>query len=126
MFDILKRFSVGGEGVKPVKVDFVSTSTTREMLDNGELDLLLDVRTNKEFNLGRIEGACNVPLSDLDEHIEKLRRFSRKRVVIHCRTEVRSTCAYEALAKAGFTDIKVMAGGFETWVQENLPRTSRS
>jgi len=63
--------------------------------------LLLDVRSEREFDAGRLDGSFNVPL-------EKLEMISRnmdknKEVLLYCRSGVRSQMATDYLRSLGFS-----------------------
>ena len=102
----------------------------------------IDVRTEQEFAEGHAPGALNVPLlhqapggmQENGEFLEVMRRaFSQDaRLVVGCRSGVRSRRAAGMLVQAGFSDVTDMLGGFEGgrdafgralsgWRQANLP-----
>jgi len=42
------------------------------MLDDGQLIVLLDIRTSAEYEKSHIEGAISLPLNELDERWEEV------------------------------------------------------
>ncbi len=75
---------------------------------------ILDVRTPEEFAAGHIEGAVNIPLGDMGEgEICELPDRSR-RLLVYCRSGVRSKMAAEKLAAKGYKRIEEF-GGVLTW-----------
>ncbi len=77
--------------------------------------LLLDVRHEVEWELGKITGAVLIPLADLAQRLEELAPWRRKRVVVYCRSGVRSLRATELLRQQGFETVHSMAGGILAW-----------
>lgn len=77
---------------------------------NGEPSFqLIDVREEYEFNTYNIGGEL-MPLSELEEHIDKIRRD--KMVIIHCQSGYRSQEAIELLEeKYGYTNLLNFTGG---------------
>ena len=69
--------------------------------------LILDVRTKREFNAGHIDGAINIPVQVLDNHLEEIKAYN-KMIIAYCRSGRRSGKATNILNKAG---IKTVNGG---------------
>ena len=61
---------------------------------------ILDVRSPEEFRAGHIKGAVNIPLGNLNESIQDLRKAS-KPIIACCKSGARSRLALTALSKAG-------------------------
>lgn len=95
----------------------------RARLDAGEDVLVLDVRTPEEFTgeLGHIAGARNLPLDTVAEGSEALAAWQERPVLLVCRTDRRSARAAQILARRGFADLHVVAGGMEAWNAAGLP-----
>lgn len=87
---------------------------------------IVDVREAPEFidQLGHLQGARLVPLSQLMARVDELDR--ERPVVAVCRSGVRSAQASVLLAKAGFGQVANLAGGMLRWKQEALPVASDS
>jgi rhodanese-related sulfurtransferase len=65
---------------------------------------LVDVRTVDEFLAGHIEGARNIPLSELEARMPELDPPDRP-VVVYCHTGIRSARAARTLRRAGFAQV---------------------
>lgn len=83
-----------------------------------ELDLkkgmmLLDVRTNKEYEGGHIPGAVHVPLSDIGDKIKKLKKD--KELVVYCQSGNRSIWAIKRLMGMGYKNLYNLKGGYNAW-----------
>lgn len=103
------------------EIKAVSPQQAAELLQAGTL--YIDVRTEQEFAEGHAPGALNVPLlhqapggmQENGEFLEVMRRAfaTDARLVVGCRSGVRSRRAAGMLVQAGFTDVADMLGGFE-------------
>ncbi|HLT32443.1 MAG TPA: rhodanese-like domain-containing protein [Aquaticitalea sp.] len=67
----------------------------QELLDKGAI--ILDVRTQKEWDEGHIENAKHIPLDDLRNHVEELKQID-KPIITCCASGVRSAKAAEFLS----------------------------
>lgn len=76
-------------------------------------DFLLDIRMKDEFDLGSIDGAVNIPLDDLRDHINELPK--NKRIVVFCGVGLRAHVAYRILVQSGFDNVFNLAGGLKTY-----------
>lgn len=94
-------------------------------LAEGEDPVLLDVRTPVEFEISRITGSLLVPLHLLPSRLVDLKGYAARSVVTICHHGVRSLQAASILRRAGFEDVRSLAGGLDTWslaVDSTLPR----
>jgi rhodanese-related sulfurtransferase len=83
--------------------------------------LLLDVREPAEFEGGRLPNAVHIPISQLQSRIGEIAKHKARPVVTYCGSGTRSRSAGAALAKAGFTEIYNLNGGYRAWKDAGLP-----
>ncbi len=76
-------------------------------------DLLLDVRTQKEYEAGKIMDAINIPVDELRERIAEIP--SGKTVYIYCLGGLRGYLAQRILMQNGYTDTLNLSGGYQLW-----------
>jgi rhodanese-related sulfurtransferase len=93
----------------------------RELMEREEAPRILDVRTPAEFETTHIPGAYNVPLDNLKEHRDELRRHLDEDVVLVCRSGARATQAEKALAEVGLPGLHVLDGGMVAWEATGAP-----
>ena len=89
-----------------------------ELLSRGEIQLI-DVRTQREHEAGRVGGDRWVELNQLATEAGTRSTASRP-VVFYCRSGARSAMATEAFSQAGF-DAHNMVGGLLDWEAAGLP-----
>ncbi len=76
--------------------------------------LLLDVRSQSEFDAGHAQGAVLVPHTEVPQRIaeiEKLQDGDKQRpIVVYCRSGHRAGIAKQSLIDAGFTQVTNVGG----------------
>ena len=80
----------------------INSLELKEMIKNKEKFILLDVRTEEEYEASHIPNAINIPLNNLESQIEHLLPYKDDKVVIYCRSGRRSIMAAFMLEDNGF------------------------
>lgn len=103
------------------QIKAVSSKLLSEWLTTNEA-LLIDVREPFEFQAESIDGAINIPLSQVIVQIEKFLTPSNKKVVIQCKSGYRSFVACQMIQSEGIScDLYNLEGGIQDWKNSNLP-----
>ncbi len=85
------------------------------------LFVILDVRTAKEFAMGRIKGARNIDVKAANAR-ERLGKLDRNgSYLLYCRGGMRSARAMGFMKGKGFKKVYNLAGGLMRWQAEKLP-----
>jgi rhodanese-related sulfurtransferase len=92
-------------------------------LDRGEPPILLDVRQDWETKLCRLENAVHIPIEEIQLRTEEL--DPQNEIVVYCHQGVRSAAVAEYLRSLGFTDVKNLAGGLDSWARAIDPTMRR-
>ncbi|WP_428261811.1 Grx4 family monothiol glutaredoxin [Haliangium sp.] len=107
---------------KPADVQQLTPEELAAMLKGGEVKVLIDVRTERERELARIEGSR---LLD-DETMSYLATLAPDTpIVFYCHHGHRSQSAAEHFRDKGFRKLYNLAGGIEAWsaaVDPSVPR----
>ncbi|WMS85776.1 rhodanese-like domain-containing protein [Pleionea litopenaei] len=90
-------------------------------LINKEDALVIDMRAIADFNKGHIAGSKNIPQSKLDSSEKELEKYKNTPIIMVCASGVTAGPAASKLKKAGFEQVFRLAGGYQSWVGENLP-----
>ena len=101
-----------------------STITARDlkaMMDADENIFVVDVREPNEYEIVSIPGATLIPKGEFisGAALEKLPQD--KRIVLHCKSGVRSAEALAIVKDAGFSDAVHVGGGVLAWVSQIDP-----
>lgn len=83
--------------------------------------LLIDVRTDSEWAGGHIEGAVNLPLSDLFTLEDQLPQDLAAPIVVYDNPTHRSSMALTVLRLLGYENTRALAGGTGAWESAGLP-----
>ena len=78
-------------------------------------DLLVDIRTRKEYNNGTIPGAMLLPLDEIRARHNELPRD--KNLYVFCRIGQRGYYGYRQLKQLGFKNVKNLSGGFMSYME---------
>ena len=105
------RARSGGQSVGPM--DAV------RLMNQGAL--LLDVRSQAEFDSGHILDARHVPQDQIASSGEVLKKYKDKVVIACCESGMRSGAAARVLQAQGFTKVVNLKGGLQAWRADNLP-----
>lgn len=89
----------------------ISSQNTIDLIKNNPDLVIVDVRTNREFEVGHIEGALNIDVSlpDFKEKIEQLDK--NKKYLVYCRSGNRSKFAGRIMEGLGFKEVYNLDGG---------------
>ena len=85
--------------------------------------LLLDVRTDEEWAIARIEGATRIPLDRLSARLGEL--DAEREIVVYCHIGARSAAGAALLLERGFGRVSSLAGGIDSWSTEIDPSVPR-
>ncbi|BCN64906.1 adenylyltransferase/sulfurtransferase MoeZ [Prescottella equi] len=101
-----------------------ATITPRELralLDAGADIAIVDVREPVEWDIVHLPGATLIPKDRIlsGEALSELPQD--KRIVLHCKTGIRSAEALAAVRKAGFADAVHLQGGVVAWANQVDP-----
>jgi len=101
-----------------------STITARElkaMLDANENIFLVDVREPNEYEIVSIPGAKLIPKGEFLSGAALESLPQDKRIVLHCKTGVRSAECLAVVQNAGFADAVHVGGGVIAWINQVDP-----
>jgi rhodanese-related sulfurtransferase len=97
----------------------ISVSDAHAMIQSFSNLMVVDVRTSGEFAQGHLQGAINIPLSDLPAQISGLDR--NRPILVYCQTGHKSAQAAPILVNAGFTEVYDMDGELNAWISSGYP-----
>ena len=95
----------------------ITAQEAREIMDTEEGYIILDVRTQAEYDEKHIPGAVLIPDYEIKERAEEELTDKDQLILVYCRSGRRSKLAAEALVELGYTNIKEF-GGIIDWPYE--------
>lgn len=90
----------------------------KNMESNSEI-VLLDVRTQEEYEEIHIPGSLLIPLDKLENNIENEIKDKSKTIYVYCRSGNRSVSAVKILNKLGYENVYDL-GGINRWPYETV------
>ena len=95
----------------------ITAEEAKQIMDSEEGYIILDVRTQEEYDEGHIPGAIVISHEEIVEKAEKVLTDKEQLILVYCRSGRRSKIAAEALVELGYTNIKEF-GGIIDWPYE--------
>ena len=74
-----------------------------DLIENGAI--LIDVRTEEEYNVSHIEGAINIPNTMLEMELPKRYFDKNTTIIVYCRSGSRSKAAANLLYDMGYINV---------------------
>ena len=81
-----------------------------DMMNNETDYIIIDVRTESEYQQGHIKNAINIPNESIDESVSEILTDKDQLLLVYCRSGNRSKQASEKLAKLGYSNIYEFGG----------------
>lgn len=104
--------AVGGFRIAPQQVTY---------LINRKSALVVDLQEIEQFREGHIVGSKNIPFSNWPTAEDKLRKHKSGHIVLVDKLGQKSARCAAELTKAGFENVKCLAGGLDAWREAKLP-----
>jgi rhodanese-related sulfurtransferase len=114
--DIKTKQEIGREA--KLKAPHISSQQLSGYLSGDESFILLDIRTEAEYQAGHIQGAQWFARGRLEYYIQDLIKDPDSKIVLYCRTGGRSALATLTLQDMGYNNVVDLDGGFKEWVSD--------
>ena len=95
----------------------ITAQQAKEIMDTQEGYIILDTRTQEEYDTGHIPGAIVLPYDEVLKKAETVLTDKSQLILVYCRSGRRSKLAAEDLVKLGYTNIREF-GGIIDWPYE--------
>jgi molybdopterin/thiamine biosynthesis adenylyltransferase/rhodanese-related sulfurtransferase len=99
----------------------ISARELADMLDSGDDIFLVDVREPNEYEIVSIPGATLIPKGEFLSGAALERLPQDKRIVLHCKSGMRSAECLAVVKDAGFADAVHVGGGVLAWISQVDP-----
>ena len=97
--------------------DQISGAEAKALMDSESGYVIIDARTQEEYDQGHIPGAILIPEYEIADRAEKELPDKDQLILVYCRSGRRSKIAAEELVKLGYTNVKEF-GGIIDWEYE--------
>lgn len=92
----------------------ITPEEAKNIMDNEDNVIILDVRTQEEFDSGHIEGAILLPYDQISEKASEVLPDKNQTILVYCRSGNRSKTASETLISMEYTKVYDF-GGIIDW-----------
>ncbi|MEU9843021.1 adenylyltransferase/sulfurtransferase MoeZ [Actinomadura sp. NPDC048032] len=113
--------AVSDEAAEAVRDSTISVHDLRAMQERDDDIFLVDVREPNEYEIVAIPGATLIPKGEFLNGSALERLPQDKKIVLHCKSGVRSAEALAVVKNAGFGDAVHVGGGVLAWVNQIDP-----
>ena len=95
----------------------ITAQQAKEIMNTEQGYIILDTRTQEEYDEGHIPGAILIPHDQIKAKAERILTDKNQLILVYCRSGRRSKLAAEDLVELGYTNIKEF-GGIIDWPYE--------
>jgi rhodanese-related sulfurtransferase len=95
----------------------ITADEAKQMMSQNNDIIIVDVRTQEEFDSGHIENAILIPDTEISSKAESTLTDKSATILVYCRSGRRSAGAAEELSKLGYTNIYDF-GGIVDWTYD--------
>jgi glyoxylase-like metal-dependent hydrolase (beta-lactamase superfamily II)/rhodanese-related sulfurtransferase len=100
------------------RIDRITAGSASDQLAGDTPPLLVDVRTPREWGEEHIDGALNLPLSQLADRLDEVP--ADRPLIVHCASGYRSAIAVSLLRREGHSEVANLVGGLAAWTSAQL------
>ena len=116
---ILYGCTSGGENKMENSYEQITPAQAKEIMDSQDGYIILDVRTQEEFDEAHIEGAILIPDYEITDKAESVLKDKNQLILVYCRSGRRSKLAASDLVTLGYSNVKEF-GGIVDWPYETV------
>ena len=102
-------------------IDECDIFKVKDLQDNKQEFVLIDVREDREWVQGHIPGSIHLGKGIIERDIERAVEDKEAMVILYCQGGYRSAIAGESINKMGYRNVYSMSGGFGDWQNNNFP-----
>lgn len=120
--DPAERSVITGNTMKRIFIALIMTWVSLsyaqgEVVNNGIIHdddniIIIDVRTEKEYQDGHLKNAINIPYTEIKDRIKEYVTDKEEKIILYCRSGRRSGIAENILKEMGYKNV-INAGAFE-------------
>ena len=97
--------------------EMITARQAKEIMDTQDGYVILDTRTEEEYETGHIPGAIVISHEQIKEKAEQVLTDKDQLILVYCRSGRRSKLAAQDLVDLGYTNVKEF-GGIIDWPYE--------
>ncbi len=102
----------------------ITSAELMSRINDKSAPVILDVRSEQEFQSGHVPGAVNVPFGDHPQLLSSLGLAQNSEVVVYCESGRRAGKMENYMQQQGFFEVRHLQGDMRGWRKEALPAES--
>ena len=114
--DIKSKQEIASEAKS--KAPHITSQQLSDYLSGDEGFILLDIRTEAEYQAGHIQGAQWFPRGNLEFYVQDFIADPDSKIILYCRSGGRSALATLTMLDMGYPNVVDLNGGFKGWIAE--------
>ena len=95
----------------------ISAEEAKKIMDSEKDYIILDARSQGEYDSGHIPGAIVIPHTEVKSKAGTILKDKNQKILVYCRSGNRSKQASSALVELGYTNVYEF-GGISSWPYE--------
>src|SRR5438094_6134199 len=103
------------------QIDEIDVGRAREVRDEADAPVFIDVREREEWDEGPHTGAVHIPRGWLESRIEQAVPSRETPIITYCASGNRSVFASKTLEELGYEHVVSLAGGINDWKRHGFP-----
>ncbi len=104
-FSILQYYRYNG-------INLIDPQTAKLKIQTKEIEVVIDVRTQYEYDTGHYPGALHVPVQNISRKTIDFPKSTG--ILVYCNTGQRARRAAEMIQSLGYTNVYYIAGSYKT------------
>ena len=96
-------------------VELISQQALAQRIANGDTPIIIDVRSEREFQAGHIPGAVLLPHDQIDQHLDLLASLADREVVLYCQSNRRVGLVLDRFLDSDASEVRVLEGAWPGW-----------
>ena len=105
------------DGSNELSYEQISGEEAKQIIDSQSGYVIIDARTQAEYDSGHIKNAIMIPEYEISEKAATMLPDKEQLILVYCRSGHRSKIAAQALVDLGYTNVKEF-GGIIDWKYE--------
>jgi membrane protein DedA with SNARE-associated domain/rhodanese-related sulfurtransferase len=106
---------------KLLRLARITVEELRALIEGGKPPAIVDVRTGGSYAVCHIPGALRMTLTEIDQRLAALPREGEIVLYCTCPNEATAARVARALMDRGFTRVRPLAGGLDSWIEAGFP-----
>jgi len=109
------------EAMAAKHVTSITVEQAEADIESRKFVVILDVREPKEYKMGHMPNAINIPRGILEYKVEGKISDKNTPILVYCKVGGRGTFSAEVLGKLGYANVFNLSGGWQSWEKAGYP-----